>query len=129
MTTYYYDDESQDFIYYEPTTVQWTDYYEQPVVDLYSYEPYTDTYSYVAQPSPYVDYSYAIADTCPQEYASYEPTPAVWSQYFDIPEVPLFYYETSTNNYYQEVEPSPYVTYYQWSEPSQGFVEYEPSPV
>jgi hypothetical protein len=32
--------------------------------------------------------------------------------------VPLFYYEPSTDTYYQEVEPSPYVSYYYWNEPS-----------
>ena len=47
-----------------------------------------------------------------QEYYSYEPTPAVWSNYYEEPETQLYYYDEPTQLFYSEEEPSPYESYF-----------------
>jgi hypothetical protein len=59
---YYYDQPSNTYSYYEPSPVVWSEYFETPEVELYSYEPSFETYEYVSEPSPYVSYyTYDVA--------------------------------------------------------------------
>jgi hypothetical protein len=57
----------------------------------------------------------------------YEPTPVSWTNYYEEPTVPLFSYDYSTNSYIQEEEPSPYLDYYFYHEPTASYVYYQPS--
>jgi hypothetical protein len=53
-----WNEQSQQYVQYQPTPVQWTQYYEVPAVQLYTYEESTKTYQTESAPSPYSQYYY-----------------------------------------------------------------------
>jgi hypothetical protein len=38
-------------------------------------------------------------DECSQTYTYYEPSPVVWTDFFEVPSTELYYYEASTETY------------------------------
>ena len=96
-------------------------------MSLYAYEPSTEEYYAEPSPSPYVQYYYYTEST--SSYAPYEPTAVSWTDYYYEPQTDLYYYEPSTEQYYVASEPSPFAEYYTWSEQTQSYQSYTPSPV
>jgi hypothetical protein len=45
MTYFYYEPATEKYYTYEPSPAVWTDYYETPSVELYTYEPFTQSYN------------------------------------------------------------------------------------
>jgi hypothetical protein len=99
-----------------PSAPVWTDYYETPSEQLYSWNEYTGEYEQSSSPSPYADYY--VFSSATNQYTGYNPTPVVWTKFYATPSVDLYSYDESTNSYFVESNPSPYNTYYVWDESS-----------
>jgi hypothetical protein len=61
-----------------------------------------------------------------RSYVSYEPTPALWTNYYSLPQESLYYYDVPTNSYIVEEEPSPYSEYYTYDVPTGTYFSYVP---
>ena len=124
-----YSLETEQFLPFSPTPVQWTDYYTAPSAPLFYYEPSTDQYLSIPshELSPYADY-YTF-DQFTQTYTVYEPTYAQWTSVFEEPTADLYYYEPATQEYIIDEEPSPYVDYFTYNVATQNYEGYEPSPI
>jgi hypothetical protein len=126
-TYYYWSEPTESYVQYNPTPVEWTSWYSAPSVPLYWYEPSTETYEPVSEPSPYLSYYWYEPST--QTYFEYSPSPLAWTSTFEEPSVPLYYYDESTSSYYAESEPSPAVSYYFWEPSTESYIPYEATPV
>jgi len=60
---------------------------------------------------------------------TYQPTVAEWENYYETPDTQVYWYDYSTGTYNQEVEPSPYTSYYYYEPTIGGFTYYEPTPI
>jgi hypothetical protein len=139
----YWDVQTESYRPYEPTTVQWTEFYEQPETDLYWYDVATNTYVQEEEPSPVVDYFTFSEST--GRYTGYEPTPVQWTAWYEPATVDLYTFVggntwtpsvedvpagTSIDDWFTYVaEPSPYQSYYGWNLPTQTYEPYVPTPV
>jgi hypothetical protein len=121
----YFSEPEQSYVEYVPQVPSWVDYNEPSVESLYTYNVYTGAYEIESSPSPYEEYWTFEAST--QSYVPYLPTPAVWSNYYSLPQEPLYTYDIATNSYFVEVEPSPYMSYFTYSTDEESFVEYVPT--
>jgi len=160
---YYYEPSTQEYEEFTPISVAWTDFYEPSPVQLYTWtgpstytivgangegiwNPPTNYFSYVEEPSPYVSYYYYNEVT--ESYQPYEPTPVEWTSYYEEPTVELYswsgpssyspeivgangagIWHPSTSYFQIETEPSPYQSYYYYEPSTQSYLPYEPSPV
>lgn len=118
---YYFDEQTQTFTVYEPTAPVWTDYFEESIQDLYVYEPSTQTFILEEEPSPLVQEYFIYSDDV-QSFVTYQPEVAVWSQYYQVPSVDVYFYDVSTNTYVIESEPSPYQELFTWDVATQQVV-------
>jgi hypothetical protein len=79
-TGIYCSDDQQEtptFVKYEPVAIAWTDYYEEPNVDLYSYNPQENDYEVESEPTPGFTYYFWSEPT--QSYSVYEPVTPDWN--------------------------------------------------
>jgi hypothetical protein len=105
----------------------WSAFYEAPTVPIYYYNEATESYVPERSPSPQETYFYYNEET--ESYQSYQPSPAVWTEYYEEPSVSLFYREPSTQTYHEIEEPSPFISYYYWEPSTQSYNSYEPTSV
>lgn len=64
---------------------------------LYSYEPSSNSFTAVSEPSPSESYHYWSEAS--QSYLPYEPSPVEWTEYYEPSVVDLYSYEESTESY------------------------------
>jgi hypothetical protein len=102
---YTWDEESHNYFNYEPTPV-----YEEP----------TPIYE---EPTPYYEEPVA-ASSCSGAIEYPE-----WSNVYEAPAVPLYTYNEEQNEYIPSENYNTYSDYYYYSEPTNNFEYYEPSPV
>jgi hypothetical protein len=139
-TYYYYEASTESYVEYEPTPVQWTDFYEVPTVELYTNNNWTpssrittasnfpsssSSYSIESEPSPYT--TYWFFDESTQTFSLYEPSPVEWTKYYELPPVDLYSFDQPTQEFYTVSEPNPYTSYFYYSEESQSYIPYEPT--
>lgn len=96
---------------------------------LFYYDEQTGSFSPEEEPSPYT--AYYTFDVETNEFVSYEPTPADWSVYYELPSVQTYYWDepTSTYNEIEVSELSPYETYYTWDQQTHNYFTYVPTEV
>jgi len=75
----------------------WNAWYEEPTVSLYTYEESSGSYVPAREWSPSVSYFFYSEAT--DSYRSYQPTSAVWTEYYEAPSVSLYWREPSTQTY------------------------------
>ena len=96
MQYYIFSEATNSYVEYEPTPVAYTDYFELPSVDLYSFDVATN--SYYSEPelslSPFVTYFSYEPET--EQFNEYIPTQVSWTDYFEPSVDELYYYEPST---------------------------------
>jgi len=67
-----YDEASNSYLPYEPTNVEWNNYFAEPETDLYYYDSYSNAYYYESEPSPYYT-NYFSYNEGTFAYEPYEP--------------------------------------------------------
>jgi hypothetical protein len=77
------------------------------------------------EPSPYVEYSYYNVNT--GNYDTYEPSPVLWTDFYESPSVPIYTYDDVWCNYSPVEEPSPFEEYSYYYEPTDSYVAYVPT--
>ena len=97
LNIYYYDEETNTYLYYAPTEAEWSYYYQEPTYSLYYYDQPTGDYLIDQEPSPYMSYYYYDEPT--ESYQYYEPSPVYWTDYYEAPSSDLYYYDEITNTY------------------------------
>ena len=94
---------------------------------MYTYSD--EIYDYIPSFEYNTDTDYYYQPTESDEFEYYQPTQVSWTTHYEIPSVNLYYYDTATNDYYIETEPSPYLSYYFYNENTSTYDSYNPNPV
>jgi hypothetical protein len=92
------------------TAAWYNNQYEQPSVAIYTFNECTSTYEPIEEPTYQEQYYYFSPET--NTYVEYEPTLAVWSDYYEPSTVSLYTYNEFTGSYEVEESPSPFEEYY-----------------
>lgn len=73
--------------------------------------------------------SYYYYEESTQSFQPYVPNPVSWTDYYTESPVELYSFDQPTQDFYTVSEPNPYTSYYYYSEESQSYLPYEPTPV
>jgi hypothetical protein len=123
VSYYTYDATSNAYVTFEPVaTIEepTSTYYEEPSVTIYAFDECTSSYYPVDEPTWEEEYYFIHPET--NSYTVYQPTPAIWTDYFEQPTVPLYTYEEGTNVYTTATDLTPFDTTYYYGDREKDLV-------